>query len=108
MGSECVFKAAKKMFHQTVGLLSMSLMDVQQVAQGGPQGGGELGAYPLLKQSICTDYCCGGGNWPARSSVCDSKQGGVKIGQHRHRPVEFCERALDAGTTSQNTKYIYI
>jgi hypothetical protein len=69
----------------------LSMLDVQQVAQGGPQGGGELGsavqcddrwdpesAHPPLKQSIGAVDSCGTGDgyglWPAGSSVYDCEQ----------------------------------
>jgi hypothetical protein len=69
------------------------MLDVKQVAQGGPQGEGELGsavlcdecsnpnsAHPSLKQSICAVDCSGGGDAyrfrPAGNSVHDSEQVG--------------------------------
>jgi hypothetical protein len=71
----------------------LGMLDVKQVAQGGPQGGGELGsavlcddcwdpksAHPSLKQSICAVDWSGGGNAyrfrPAGNSVHDSEQVG--------------------------------
>jgi hypothetical protein len=45
-GPEHVFEAAMKAFHQTVVLRVVSyclgVLDVKQVAQGGPQGGGKM------------------------------------------------------------------
>ncbi len=51
----------------------LGVLDVEQVAQGGSQRGGELGpavrcadrqdaesAHSPLKQGICAVYCCGG------------------------------------------------
>jgi hypothetical protein len=47
-GSECVFEAAVESFHQTIGLrmvgCCVGMLDIQQVAQGGLQGGGEISA----------------------------------------------------------------
>ncbi len=52
----------------------LGMLDVKQVAQGGPQGGG---AHPSLKQSICAVDCSGGGAVyrcrPAGNSVHDSE-----------------------------------
>ncbi len=70
-------EAGVESFHQAVRLRMvdcyLGVLDVQQVAHGSPQGGGELGAavrcddhqdtesaHPPLKQSICAVYCCGG------------------------------------------------
>jgi hypothetical protein len=46
-GAEGVLQAAVEAFHHLVGLRvvgsSLAVLDVEQAAEGGPQGGGELG-----------------------------------------------------------------
>jgi hypothetical protein len=81
------------------------MLDVKQVAQGGPQGGGELGsavlcddcwdpksAHPSLKQSICAVDCSGGDIayrfMPAGNSVHDSEQVGEPFNKGRG-PTRF-------------------
>ncbi len=64
--TERVYVAAVESFYQAIGLqmvgCCLGILDAQQVAQGGPQGGSELGtlqydvmtsesAHPPLKQS---------------------------------------------------------
>jgi hypothetical protein len=75
----------------------LGVLDAQQVAQGSPQGGGELGdagrcddprdtesSYPPLKHSICAVYCCGGSDGdrfrPDGDSVHDREQIGETPG----------------------------
>jgi hypothetical protein len=78
-GQERVLETAVEAFYHHVRLrvvcCRLGMLDVEQVAQGGPQGGGELGPavrcddswdprsahQPSLKQSIHTVYCCDGG-----------------------------------------------
>ncbi len=76
-GAEGVLQAAVEAFYHPVGRRvvgsSLVVLDVEQAAEGGPQGGGELGpavscydcrdskaAHPSLKQCIRAVYCCGG------------------------------------------------
>jgi hypothetical protein len=91
---EHVLEAEVEAFHHPFRLrmvcCRLGMLDVKQVAQGGPQGGGELGsavlcvecwgrksAHPFLKQSICAVDCSGGGDVyrfrPAGNSVHDSE-----------------------------------
>jgi hypothetical protein len=73
-GAEGVLQAAVEAFHHPVGLQvvgsSLVVLDVEQAADGGSQGGGELSpavrcydcrdsksAHPSLKQSIGAVYC---------------------------------------------------
>jgi hypothetical protein len=99
--AEGVLHAAVEAFHHSVGLRvlgsSLDVLDVEQAAQGGPQGGGELGpavrcydcrysesAHPSLKQCICAVYCCSGGDGyrlrPTGGSVNDGEQIGKPFG----------------------------
>jgi hypothetical protein len=72
-GAEGVLQAAVEAFHHPVGLWvvgsGLVVLDVEQAAEGGPQGGGELGpgvrcydcrdsesAHPSLKQCIRAAY----------------------------------------------------
>ncbi len=93
VGPERVLEAAVEVFYHHVILrvvcCRLGLLDVEQVAEGGPQGGGELGppvrcddswdpksAHPSVEQSICAVYCCGGGDrycfWLAEGPVHES------------------------------------
>ncbi len=77
-GVEGILQAEVEGCYHPVGLQvvgsSLVVLDVEQAAEGGAQGGGELGpavrcydcrdstAHPSLKQSIHEVYCRGGGN----------------------------------------------
>ncbi len=70
-GAEGVRQVAVEAFYHPVGLWvvgsSLDVQNVEQAAEGSPQGGGELGpcglmlllpsAHPSLKQSIRAVYC---------------------------------------------------
>ena len=75
-GPECVLQAAVEALYHPVRLRvvggGLIVLDVEEAAEGGPQGGGELGpavrcddcwdpiaAHPSLKQCIGAVYCCG-------------------------------------------------
>ncbi len=66
----------RELFDHPVGLRMVGgglfVLDIEEAAEGGPQGGGELGpavrcddcwdsiaAHPSLKQCIGAVYCCG-------------------------------------------------
>jgi hypothetical protein len=95
-GAEGVLQAAVEAFYHSVGLLvvggSLVVLDVEQAAEGRPQGGSELGpafcrdsesAHPSLKQCIRAVYCCSGcdrnGLRPAGGSVNDGEQIGKTL-----------------------------
>ncbi len=63
VGPEHVFDVAVEAFEQTIGLwvvgCCLGMLDVEQVAQGGPQGGGELGAVVRVMTALDQLWCNG-------------------------------------------------